>query len=130
MNSNHGNGALQKRKKKLFRGEKKRLNPKAKGRDSRRFLGQCKSKIRQQERCSLIFDLQSPTQYLSIFRGNFPLPFTKQFQILSIPGKKPFENIVRKEKNAVTNHFLLFPQYFVPFRKQISILKSQSFYDL
>ena len=38
--------------------------------------------------------------------------------------KKPFENIVGKGENAGNQHFLLFPQYFLPFPKQISILDS------
>ena len=33
---------------------------------------------------------------------------------------KPFENIVEKGENAAYQHFLLFPQYFLPFPKQIS----------
>ena len=35
--------------------------------------------------------------------------------------KKPFENIVRKEENADTQH-LLFPQCFLPFPNQISFV--------
>ena len=36
------------------------------------------------------------------------------------PKKKAFENIVGKEENADNQHFLLFPQFFVPFPKRIS----------
>ena len=35
--------------------------------------------------------------------------------------KKPFENIVGKRENNGNQHFLLFPQCFLPFPKQISI---------
>ena len=35
--------------------------------------------------------------------------------------KKPFENIVGKGENAGNQHFLLFPQCFLPLKKQISI---------
>ena len=36
--------------------------------------------------------------------------------------KKPFGNIVGKGENAGHQHFLLLPQCFLPFPKQISIL--------
>ena len=32
--------------------------------------------------------------------------------------KKPFENIMGKGENAGNQHFLLFPQYFLPYQKQ------------
>ena len=35
------------------------------------------------------------------------------------PTKEPFENIVGKGENAGDQHFLLFPQCFLPFTKQI-----------
>ena len=35
-------------------------------------------------------------------------------------GKRPFENIVGKRENAGNHNFLLFPQCFLPFPKQIS----------
>ena len=37
---------------------------------------------------------------------------------------KPFENIVGKGENAGHQHFLLFPQCFLPFPKEISIFQS------
>ena len=40
------------------------------------------------------------------------------------PRKKPFENIVEKGENAAYQHFLLFPQYFLPFPEQTSIFQS------
>ena len=40
---------------------------------------------------------------------------------------KPFENIVGKGENAGNHHFLLFPQCFLPFSKQISIFWSHLF---
>ena len=39
------------------------------------------------------------------------------------PIGKPFENIVGKGENAGKQHLLLFPQCFLPYRKQISILE-------
>ena len=43
---------------------------------------------------------------------------------LNDPEKKAFENIVGKRENAGNQHFLLFPQCFLPFPKQISIFQS------
>ena len=44
--------------------------------------------------------------------------------------KKPFENIVEKGENAGNQHFLLFPQCFLPFSKQNSIFQSHLFRHL
>ena len=41
--------------------------------------------------------------------------------------KKLFENIVGKGENAGDQHFLLFPQCFIPFQRQISIFESHFF---
>ena len=49
---------------------------------------------------------------------NFKL-FTKQSQLLMILRKEPFENIVKKGENGGNQHFLLFPQCFLSFSKQI-----------
>ena len=38
------------------------------------------------------------------------------------PEKKAFENIEGKEENAGNQHFLLYPQCFLPFPKRISFL--------
>ena len=38
--------------------------------------------------------------------------------------KEPFENIIGKGENAGDQHFLLFPQRFLSFPKQISIFES------
>ena len=48
-------------------------------------------------------------------------PFTTQSRLLTTPKKKPFENIVGKGENAGKQHFLLFPQCFLPFPKDISL---------
>ena len=40
-------------------------------------------------------------------------------------GKKAFENLVGSGENAGNQHFLLFPQCFLPFPKQISIVYVQ-----
>ena len=50
--------------------------------------------------------------------------FTTQFRLLITLKKKPFENIVGTEENAGNQHFLHFPQCFLPFPKQISIFPS------
>ena len=45
------------------------------------------------------------------------LLFTTQSRLLTTSTEKPFENIFRKGNQ----HFLLFPQCFLPFRKQVLI---------
>ena len=47
--------------------------------------------------------------------------FTTQSQLLTTPRKKRIENIVRKGENAGNQHFLLFPQCFLPFLKQLAV---------
>ena len=39
--------------------------------------------------------------------------------LLTTLKKKPFENIARKGENAGNQHFLLFPQCFLPCQRQI-----------
>ena len=46
---------------------------------------------------------------------------TTQSQFLTTLKKKSFENIVGKGENAGYQHFLLFPQCFLPFPQQILI---------
>ena len=53
--------------------------------------------------------------------------FTTQSRLLTTLCKKPFENFVGKGENAGNQHFLLFPQCFLPFPKQISILQLHLF---
>ena len=43
---------------------------------------------------------------------------TSQSRLLTHHQMKAFENIVGKEENAGNQHFLLFPQCFLPFTKQ------------
>ena len=50
--------------------------------------------------------------------------FTKQSLVLTTLKKKPFENIVRKEENAGNQHFLLFPQCFLPYQWQSKYLNT------
>ena len=54
-------------------------------------------------------------------------PFTTQSILLTTLRKKPSENIVGKGENAGKQHFLLFPQCFLLFTKQISNLQSLLF---
>ena len=49
------------------------------------------------------------------------LTFTTSFRLLMALRKKSVKNIVGKRENAGNQHFLHFPQCFVPFPKQISI---------
>ena len=41
--------------------------------------------------------------------------------------EKALEKMVKKEENARTQHILLFPQYYLPFQKQFSMMKSLLF---
>ena len=50
--------------------------------------------------------------------------FTTQSRLLTTLRKKPFENTWLKGKIAANQHFLLFPQCFLSFSKQISIFQS------
>ena len=50
--------------------------------------------------------------------------FITQSQLLTTLYKKPFQNIVGKRENAGDQRFLLFPQCFLPFPKQISTFDS------
>ena len=56
--------------------------------------------------------------------------FTTQSRLLTTPRKKPFENIVEKGENADNQHFLLFPQCFLPYHKQKSLFKQSLFCHL
>ena len=58
------------------------------------------------------FDPQFPESKFA--DNNFKL-FTIQFRLLTTLYKKPFEKIVGKGENAGNQHFLLFPQCFLPF---------------
>ena len=57
-------------------------------------------------------------------------PFTTQSRLLTPLEKKAFENIMGKGENAGNQHFLFFPQCFLPFPTQISIFKSKLFCSL
>ena len=49
------------------------------------------------------------------------LTYLPQYPLLTTLIKKAFKNIVEKGENAGNQHFLLFPQCFLPFPKEISI---------
>ena len=53
-----------------------------------------------------------------------------QCRLLTTATEKPFENIVGKEENTGNERFLLFPQCFLPFTKQISNFHSRLFCPL
>ena len=58
----------------------------------------------------------------------FPYLFTTHLRLLMTLYKKPFENIVGNGENAGNQHFLLFPECFLPFLKQISIFQLHLFF--
>ena len=53
--------------------------------------------------------------------------FTKQSRILTTLKMKPFENIVGKVENAGNQHFLIFPECFLPNPKRIFVFKFHLF---
>ena len=53
-------------------------------------------------------------------QGLFGKGLTTQSQILMTLKRKPFENIEGKGENAGNQHFLLFPQCFLPIPRRIS----------
>ena len=53
--------------------------------------------------------------------------FVKLILALNDSELKTLENIVGKGENAGNQHFLLFPQCFLPIPKRISVLKSHFF---
>ena len=48
----------------------------------------------------------------------------KKKPLLTILGKKPFQNLVGKGENAGNHNFLYLPQCFLPFNQNISMLES------
>ena len=58
------------------------------------------------------------------------LTFYETISNFNDPEKKPFENIVEKGENAGNQHFLLCPQCFHSFPKQISVFESHLFCHL
>ena len=64
-------------------------------------------------------------------RRKWWLPFfTTQSRLLTTLKQRAFENILGKGENAGNHNFLLFPQCFLPFPNQFSILHSHLFYRL
>ena len=47
-------------------------------------------------------------------------PFTTLWRLLMPPRIKPFKDKVTKGENAGNQHFILFPQCFLPFQKDIA----------
>ena len=75
----------------------------------------------------LAFEKAHPNAWLAhLSQCSFQL-FTRQSRLLTTLEKKPFENIAGEGENAGNQHFLLFPQCFLPFPKQISIFRSHLF---
>ena len=50
--------------------------------------------------------------------------FITQSRLLTSNGKKSFESIVGKGENVGNQHFLLFLQCFLPFQRQIPLVKT------
>ena len=60
----------------------------------------------------------------NIFKGVLlqgPELLTTQSRLLTTLGRKAFENNVGKGENAGNQHFLLFPQCFLPFQTKTAI---------
>ena len=74
------------------------------------------SKIKGTEMVSDILDHPVTRNFLELF--------TTQSRLLMTLRKRPFKNIVGKGEIAGNQHFLLFPQCFLPIPKQISIFQS------
>ena len=72
---------------------------------------------------------KTPLFWPFVHTGLIDLLFTAQSRLLTTLRKKPFENIVGKGENAGNQHFLLFPQCFLSFPQQISIVQSQLFFS-
>ena len=83
-----------------------------------------KSLFRQQFlKCNIGLISQSRQQNNSCgFGGLNTLPHNPDFYD---PKIKPFENLAGKGENAGNQHFLLFPQCFLPFPKQISFFSAK-----
>ena len=64
----------------------------------------------------------------SCFYNRLLLTVYNTIQTFNDPETEAFENIVEKGENAGHQHFLLFPQCFLPFPNQFSILQSHLFY--
>ena len=55
------------------------------------------------------------------------LLFATQSRLLKTLTKRPFENILGKGENAGNQHFLLFPECFLPLPEEISIFQLHVF---
>ena len=69
---------------------------------------------------SYFHNLHNPIIPTPVLHFNFKL-FTTQSGLLMTLKKKPFKDIVRKGENAVEQHFLLFPQCFLPIPGRVSV---------
>ena len=58
---------------------------------------------------------------LSVMKNIGPLPLYHTIPTFNNPEKEAFKNIVGKRINAGNQHFLLFPQCFLPFKTEIII---------
>jgi hypothetical protein len=56
---------------------------------------------------------------------NQSLLFTTQFRLLTTLKHRAFENIVGKEENAGKQHFFLFPQCFLLYKRKKTLFKQQ-----
>ena len=69
-----------------------------------------------------------PHQYHQSSESESVKRLTAQSRFLTTLKKKPSEkHCGKKEKNAGNQHFLIFPQCFLPFSKQISIFYAHLF---
>ena len=58
---------------------------------------------------------------------NYPFTMLKQSLALANLAEKPFGNIVGKEENAGNQHFLLNPQCFLLYQRQIPVCHRSKF---
>ena len=68
------------------------------------------------------FFLFTPMENILSAIGKTSLTLYHTIKIFDDPEKEVFWNIVGKGENACNHHYLLFPQYFLPFLNQISKL--------
>ena len=76
---------------------------------------------------SILFEKSFVRNFNTSYRQGEKNSLTLYHTILTTLFKNPFENIVGKGENAGNQHFLLFPQCFLPFPNEISIFLSHFF---
>ena len=88
-----------------------------------------KLKKKNEEECSQKTHKKKEKQHVisSFFFCHGVLTLYHTILTFNDPEKMPFENIWGKGENAGNQHFLLFPQCFLPIQKRIFVLKLHLF---